>query len=92
MQWIICYDISQAKRRSRACRLLRKYSMGYQKSGFEVPAMQAESFNQLTGQLGQVLSEEEDSLLLFRHSGIGPDWQLGNGASSASGLLLINNW
>lgn len=88
MQWIICYDIHHAKRRSRACRLLRKYSMGYQKSGFEVSATQTEDFNQLTAQLGQLLSEEEDSLLLFRHSGTGPDWQLGSGANNADGLLL----
>ncbi len=88
MQWIICYDIHHAKRRSRACRLLRKYSMSYQKSGFEVSTTKADDFNVLTGQLAQVLSEEEDSLLLFRHSGAGPDWQLGSKANNTNGLLM----
>lgn len=87
MQWIICYDISHSGRRSQTCCLLRQYALGYQKSGFEIPAPPPAELRQLTRQLSGMISDD-DSLLIFRHSGTGPDWQLGCAPKPDGGLMV----
>jgi hypothetical protein len=67
--------------------LLRQYALGYQKSGFEIPVPSPTELQQLTQQLGGIISDE-DSLLVFRHSGIGPDWQLGEAPKTDGGLMV----
>lgn len=90
MQWIICYDISHTRSRTQACRTLRRYSLGYQKSGFEIPELHSTDFQALTQSLGSLLDDMQDSLLLLRHSKAGPDWQIGAGITNSSGLLSIS--
>ena len=90
MAWLICYDIKQNSRRSKACRLLKRHSLGYQKSGFEVPAANTTEAEQLKHLLLKLL-KPEDSLLILPHSGDGPDWQLGMGNSPSPEHFLIFN-
>lgn len=88
MQWIICYDIKEDKRRRKVHRRLKQYSGGYQLSGFEVAAIgQASSFALLNA-LSPFITEE-DALLLLQHTGIGPDWQLGCGPSTGKKTFLV---
>lgn len=88
MQWLICYDISDDRARSKACRLLRRFSGGYQKSGFEVLHADYKSMNTLLDRLS-TLFDDTDKLLIVQHSGAGPDWRLGQGPCLQKSTLLI---
>lgn len=89
LHWMLCYDISDSKRRSRASRLLRKHSLGYQKSGFELSIINNSDLYELNRQLAPLINEEEDSLIMFRAQHSGPDWRLGTAPAAGSGLLLF---
>lgn len=84
--WIISYDIDDSGARHRACRLLRRYSSGYQNSGFELvtPAQTLP----LTQSLAACLSDQ-DQLLISRRQQSSPDWQLGRSNSQPGGELLV---
>lgn len=88
MQWLICYDITDSSSRSKACRLLRRFSGGYQKSGFEVLLADHASMSALLYALHLLLCES-DKLLMLQHSGAGPDWRLGKGPCHQKSALLI---
>lgn len=88
MQWLICYDITDNRSRSKACRLLRRFSGGYQNSGFEVLFADHNSMTVLLDRLHTLL-DETDKLLLVKHSGTGPDWHLGQGPRFQKSSLLI---
>lgn len=87
MQWIICYDIGCHRSRRRALRLLRRFSGGYQKSGFELLLFAKDDIVPVLQCLYPLLCET-DRLLVLRHAGKGPDWKLGNGWSQASSNIL----
>lgn len=87
MQWILCYDIHHNSRRQRACRLLRRSSSGYQNSGFEIMSVGMSTIEPVLTGLAPLI-DEKDSLLVLRHLGVGPDWQLGTGATTQKAQLL----
>lgn len=85
MEWLICYDIHDTRRRSQACRLLRQHSLGYQNSGFETVTGSPQRTEQFFQEL-QALVHPEDYLMVVRHNATGPDWRLGkNGPATAIG-------
>lgn len=88
MQWLICYDVQASKARTKAFRLLKRFSGGYQKSGFEVLHSDPKNISKLLQQL-KALLDETDKLLVLKHHGAGPDWHLGQGACSQGSTLLI---
>lgn len=88
MQWLICYDISNNRARSKACRLLRRFSGGYQNSGFEVLHADHKSMSALLHRLSTLL-DDADKLLVVQHTGAGPDWHLGQGPCLQKSSLLI---
>lgn len=88
MQWIICYDIRDNKRRASVHKRLKQYSGGYQYSGFEVLSVGPALAFELLHSLAPFITHE-DSLLLLRHAGMGPDWQLGSGPSQQRRAFLI---
>lgn len=84
--WVMCYDIEDTSARRRACRLLRRYSNGYQDSGFEITSPHKPE--QLTTALANHIGDD-DHLLISRRDQKTPDWQLGRTNSLPTSNLLI---
>tara|TARA_R110002167_G_scaffold366450_1_gene597504 strand:- start:13712 stop:13987 length:276 start_codon:yes stop_codon:yes gene_type:complete len=84
--WLVCYDIENNRQRRRANRLLRQYSLDYQKSGFETL---------LAGDLSGTLAElhpqlsQQDRLLLARLHQPQPDWRLGKPSADSTNDWII---
>lgn len=76
MEWLVCYDISDDRRRAQACRLLRQHSSGYQNSGFETVAGSVQQTEHFFTALQDIV-RPEDYLMVVRHDANGPDWRLG---------------
>lgn len=83
--WLITYDIEDHRSRRQSCRLLRRFSNGYQDSGFEVrlPTPPQTAFASLQRWLA-----DSDSLLVTRSEAT-PDWQLGRTNSLPTTHLLL---
>lgn len=88
--YLIGYDIHDNTQRNRALRLLRKQSLGYQNSVFEVEAT-ALQHALLLDQLTALLTRNEDTLFSIHLNSMSRCDQLGSGFTTPTGPLLIIN-
>ena len=86
MQWIVCYDIHDNRRRRQACKILRSVSHGYQDSAFECNIQRDPQllFHQLYANI-----DTDDSFIITQHPQVGPDWYLGKAIIQNTSTLLI---
>lgn len=89
-EWIIGYDIAQTRLRQKACRTLRAYSPGYQKSVFEVLAGKRD-VEALAIWLSQAMEPASDRLFIAARSRATASSYLGDGAVSPghTGFLIF---
>ena len=57
--WLVCYDISDNKKRTRTGKLLEQYGERVQKSVFEVTIKNQTQFQTLKQELQQLLQDED---------------------------------
>ncbi|ANG62226.1 CRISPR-associated endonuclease Cas2 [Marinobacterium aestuarii] len=87
--YLIGYDISDNRSRRRALRILHALSLSYQDSVFELPLSSIE-LNHLLEQLLPLL-DGQDRLYAICLNSMSSCWQLGCGAMSPTGPLLLIN-
>jgi len=63
--WIICYDISDDKRRYRLDRFLAQYGQRIQYSIYET-VISADGFNSVRKAIGEIIESEEDKINYYR--------------------------
>ena len=80
-QWIIGYDIGHSRLRQQACRALRSFSAGYQKSVFEVVSCQSD-VEALAIWLSTTMEPDSDRLFIALRCRTGVPTHLGQGANA----------
>lgn len=88
LEYLIGYDISDNRNRRRALKILRAECMAYQDSVFEVKVNKRQ-LDILVDQLLANIDEDTDRLFYARLSQVTEPWQLGAGAMSPRGNLMI---
>jgi CRISPR/Cas system-associated endoribonuclease Cas2 len=88
--YLVGYDIKLAKSRRIALRRLRAQSLSYQDSVFELELSDAMR-GSLLDELSSLLAPGKDKLFCGRLSRVCHCWQLGHGAITPTGSLLVIN-
>lgn len=88
IEYLFGYDISDDRSRRRALKILRAECMSYQDSVFEVK-INKRQLHYLVEKLRTHLNEDTDRLFYARLSQVSEPWQLGTGALSPRGNLLV---
>ncbi|WP_414201162.1 hypothetical protein [Pseudomonas sp. F1_0610] len=86
MNWLICYDIENSKSRQKVCRLLRRYSAIFQKSGYELNLCL--DINPITDHILTYI-KNTDKLLIIKCSEKGASWSLGRLELKSYNDLLV---
>lgn len=86
--YLIGYDIGDNGKRRRALKLLRAISAGYQDSVFEVQAT-SRQISELMEKLHALIDHDTDRLFCTALKSSSACWQLGTGAMSPTGDLLL---
>jgi CRISPR/Cas system-associated endoribonuclease Cas2 len=89
IMWLCAYDINANSSRYRCLKILRKHSLIYQKSAFEVCLERRSSIDLLTSILANI-DADLDRYLMLRVSAANNVWRLGAGSIGQDmGHLLI---
>ena len=86
--WLVCCDIHNARQRQKANRLLRQFSLDYQKSGLET--LLAGDIRGTLVMLHPCISSSDSLLLLpLLQQQPQPDWRLGKQDGEANHDTLV---
>lgn len=82
MRTIICFDVSDDKKRYRVAKVLLEHAARVQKSVFECPDLKQSQYLRLRSRLEGLIDHETDSIRYYRicrscgekieHAGVGP--------------------
>ncbi|MDP8238809.1 MAG: CRISPR-associated endonuclease Cas2 [Candidatus Hatepunaea meridiana] len=65
MNYLICYDISNDKKRTKLAKMLDNYGDRVQESVFELPRLDREIFDRCLSKLKKFKIDEEDSIRIY---------------------------
>jgi len=65
VDYLVCYDISDAKRLRKVAKVVYSYAIGGQKSALEVPASRTE-LESLIGKLDAMIDHDQDRIHIVR--------------------------